>query len=172
MANVLPPESQKKIWAMYRSRLVLVTALVLLLLASVAAAALIPSYVALHVAMEDATDVGVEIESERESAVTLEHSQALIRELMPVITATSSPVEVVVSAIALKPAGMRITRVMYASGTGEGRITFIGTGTREQVSAYKDILTKSGNFTGVAVPVGALVGSEGGGFSIVLAGQF
>ena len=157
---------------MYRSRFILVTSLVLLGLAAAAALTLFPSFVALEIAAPRATEEATGAEADRADATALERSQLLIRELLPVVSATSSPVAVVEKALSLKPTGVRVTRMIYTSGEEEGKITLIGSGTRDAVSAYKDALTNSGDFTAVAVPVGALVGSEGGGFSIVLAGEF
>lgn len=157
---------------MYRSRFVMVTGLALLGIALFAAASLIPSYVAVEAAGGEEEVVSPEVTAEREIAFSLEYAQGLVRELKPTLLATSSPLDVVGSALSMRPAGVKVTRIMYVAGDGEGRITFIGSAPREQVSAYRDALTKSGLFSGVAVPVGALVGSEGGGFSIVMIGAF
>ncbi len=157
---------------MYRSRLILVTSLVLLGLAAATALTLFPSYVALQIVTSSEANANAAPEEDRTSAFALERSQFLIRELRPILGATSSPMSAVESALAVKPAGVRITRVIYMGGEGEGRVTLVGAASRDQVSAYKDALTNSGLYTSVSVPVGALVGSEGGGFSIVFSGAF
>lgn len=172
MANVLPPEVQKKVWAMYQARFVLVTSLVLLALAAAAAITMIPSYVAVQIAESGPGQEAAETEEVRAHAIALERSQFLIRELMPVVSATSSAVDAMTATLAMRPDGVRVTRIMYVADAEEGRLTLVGSGPRSQVSAYKDALTNSGLFTAVSVPVGALVGSEGGGFSIVLVGKF
>lgn len=157
---------------MYRSRLILVTSLLLLGLAATAAITLFPSYVALTLAAPSASAADAVAQEDRSDALTLERSQFLIRDLKPIVMSTTSAMNAVEVALAAKPTGVRITRVIYMGGEDEGRITFIGTASRDQVSAYKDTLTQSGLYTSVSVPVGALVGSEGGGFSIVFAGDF
>ena len=96
----------------------------------------------------------------------------LIRELGPLLITTTSPSTAATRALAARPTGVRITRVMYTKTDEEGRLTLIGSGNRDQVSAYKDALASSGEYASVSVPVGALVGSEGGGFSIVVTGSF
>lgn len=156
---------------MYRSRLVLVTSLLFLGLAA-AALTLFPSYVALQLAAPAASAANAAAEEDRSDAFALERSQFLIRDLKPVLMSTTSAMSAVEAALDAKPAGVRITRVIYMSGEDEGRITFVGTASRDQVSAYKDALTESGLYSSVSVPVGALVGSEGGGFSIVFSGDF
>lgn len=158
---------------MYRSRFVLVKSLMLLGLALVAFATMIPSYVAVQSAPKsESVDVSPEANEQRDAAFALEYAQGLVKEFKPSLTATSSPLDVVISALGMKPQGVLINRIMYAAGEEEDRITFVGSASRERVSAYRDALTQSGLFTGVAVPVGALVGSEGGGFSIVMVGNF
>ncbi len=157
---------------MYRSRLVFVTSLVLALLALAAALTLIPGYVAVRMTAPAAEAAAREVEVEREDALVLERSQFLINEMLPLLSATSSIMSVVENALELRPAGVRITRVTYAGGEEQDRLTLVGSGTRVQVSAYRDALTRSGLFEGVAVPVSALVGSEESGFSVVLTGKF
>lgn len=168
MANVLPADKQKRVWTMYRARFVLVTSLMLFGLAAAAGLTLFPSYVALEIAAPSVAEVVEGAGADRESVVSLERSQVLIRELGPLLSSTSSPIAAVESALALKPSGVSVTRVVYMSGAEEDQITLIGSGSRDAVSAYKDALTSSGSYTSVSVPVGALVGSEDGGFSIVL----
>jgi hypothetical protein len=172
MTNVLPPDAQKKVWAMYRARFILVTALVLLGLAAASALTLVPSYVAIRMLAASAQDAAPEFSVERSDVIALERSQHLINAALPLLSSTSSAMSVVEEAIRLRPTGVRISRVTFSAGAEEDRITLIGSGTRGQVSAYRDALTGSGLFSGVAVPVSALVGSNQGGFSIVLTGSF
>jgi hypothetical protein len=47
----------------------------------------------------------------------------------------------------------------------------IGTG-RVAINAYREALAADPHFTGVAVPVGDLLGTAGGKFSITLTGAF
>ena len=157
---------------MYRSRLVLVTAFMALGLAVAAGLTMVPGYVAIQV-IAPASEIAAPARSvEREDALALDRSQLLVNEVLPLLSATSTPIDTVEDALRLRPSGVRISRVTYSAGEDEDRITLTGSGTRGQVSAYRDALTGSGLFTGVAVPVSALVGSDESGFSIVLAGKF
>lgn len=171
MSNVLPQDGQKKIWTMYRSRFVLVTSIMLLALAAFAAAALIPTAVAV-ISTESAAEMSQDDAIENEAALAIDYAQALIQELGPRLSATSSPLETVIFALQARPGGVRVNRINYVAGEEEYRITFLGSAVREDVSAYRDALTRSGRFSGVAVPVGALVGANDGNFSIVMTGQF
>lgn len=156
---------------MYRSRLVLVTALALLVLAAIAALFLIPSYVALRVAAPPVPDAQVST-GEEQDILTLQRTQFLIRDLEKTLVVATSSMKVVEEALALRPSGIRVLRIAYERVEGGGRLTLSGDGTRDTITGYRDALTRSGKFTGVSVPVGALVPAEGGAFTIVVSGHF
>lgn len=166
MSNLLPIEDQKKIWAMYRSRFIFVTALVMLVLAVVGFTALIPGYVALTLAAPSAESVSVNREGS--DPIAMVRAQALINNLAPIFSATSSPTDVMLSVIEQRPTGVRIDRISYM----KGQVTLGGTGSRETVTAYRTALTSDTRFSSVAVPVAALVGSEGNRFSMTITGSF
>lgn len=170
MANVLPKEALESVWAMYRSRLVLVTGLALLCLAAAAALTLVPSYVALHVAAPPVQDTAVST-GQQEDVVALERSQLLIKELKGSLVVATSSMSVAEDVLVMRPKGIVVTRLMYQKGEN-GQITLSGSGKRDTINGYKDALIKSGKFTSVSVPVGALVSSEGGNFTIVVTGDF
>lgn len=170
MANVLPPHAQKEVWILYRSRIVLMTGCTLLVLAAAALLSLIPSYVALYIAAPPVVESGV-VAEEKADAIEVERAQLLMQELSPILSATSSAVAALEAILAAKPTNIRIMRITYQSHE-EGQIMLGGSGTREAVSTYKEALTKSGAFSSVSVPVGALVSSAEGGFTIVLTGDF
>lgn len=169
MANILTPQAQKRVWSMYRGRLVLVTALMLLALALLALLALAPSYVALTLAAPPVqnTDIKHQSGTDKDAAVVA-RAQALVREVGGIIAATSSPSTWISDVVQAKPQGVRITSITY----GSSQITIAGSGSRESVQAYREALLKTGAYTSVSVPVSALVGNEGGKFSIVIAGGF
>lgn len=156
---------------MYRSRFVLVASLMLLGLAALAGVALIPSFVSV-LSTENPAALSEAAQAKQNSAYELDYTQSLMSELGPRLTATTSALTIAISALELKPAGLRVNRITYIPGEEESRITFLGNASREQVSSYRDALLQSGAFTGVAVPVGALVGSNDGNFSIVMTGNF
>lgn len=171
MANVLPAGAQKKIWAMYRARLSLVTGLFLLGFAAAFALALFPGFAALRSIARDDDASQARAESSRTDALALERSQFLVEALDLTISATSS-LDVALSVLALRPEDVRVSRVMYSKGAEESTVTIIGTGTREQVSAYRDALAQAALFSSVSVPASALVGTGSSNFSIVLSGAF
>lgn len=155
---------------MYRSRLVLVTGIALLILAAAAALTLVPSFVALHVAAPPISDARPSEDAENDAA-ELERTQLLLREVQGALAVSTSSIAAAEEALRLRPSGIRITRFSYQGGES-GRFTLSGDGTRETITGYRDALTQSGAFASVAISVGALVPAEGGPFTIVVSGDF
>lgn len=153
---------------MYRSRLVLVTSLSLLALAAIAVLVFIPSYIALTLAVPPTPQAATARASNDADAAAVARAQALIREIGPLMNASTSPMRSMTDAVSLRAPGAVVTHITYAPS----QITIEGSGSRDVVSAYRDALMKSGKYKTVSVPVGALVGNEGGHFSIILTGTF
>jgi|SRR3989338_168116 len=178
MSNVLPKETLQAEWSKFRNRAVLVGALVLLGTAALSGLALLPAHIALEVEKtiaagdDDAksaasSDADQQTKNERSDIV---RARALLDSITPVVSVTSSPTEVINAALAVRPSGVRIERITLVFGdTTTTTIDGISQG-RENINQYKEALSKSGKFKSVSVPVGALVGAEGGRFTITLSG--
>jgi len=171
MTNILPVDAQKKVWRMYRSRFVIALAIVSLILSAVATLALVPSYLVVLIAAPPVTEVSI-----LQDAVVVDYTavlaraQGLVQALLPMVNSTTSPSEIITSALIHRPQGVMIEHVSYVSGK-TGQITIAGSGNRDSISEYRDILSKNSYFTSVSVPVGALVSQEGR-FTISLSGNF
>lgn len=179
MSNLLPKERIDRVLVEYRSRLVLTGALVFLCVAIVAGIALLPAFVALKVEEasqakqrdSNASQFDSNPISKAERADIL-RSQALLARVASVVSATSSPTEILSAALALRPAVVTVDHISFSPGKG-GVIKINGEAKgREEINQYRDALAKEGRFNGVSIPVGALVGSEGGDFTITLSGDF
>jgi hypothetical protein len=170
MANLLPINAQKRVWAMYRSRFILVAGISLFVLAGAAALTLMPSYVALQVAAPPVTETKPST-GDQESAIVLERAHLAMQHVAPSLLFSTSSIGIAEEVLAMRPRGLRVTRVSYQSGDA-GRLTLSGDGTRETITSYRDILNGSGKFASVNVTVGALVPAEGGPFTIVVSGAF
>ena len=168
----------KSVWGGYRSLLILVGALALAALAVVAIMALLPAYAAIKVeersrekqsSLPERPDPNPQAEAERKD---LMRAQALLARAAPVISATSSPTEIIKAALALRPQGVTAGKINFVAGDS-GSVTITGNSAgREGINLYREALSKEKYFRSVSVPVGALVGSEGGGFTITLTGSF
>lgn len=174
MANVLPKEAIQSVWQGYRSRLILMGGLVLLATAALAFFALLPAYAVLKVeegsqgklaAVSPQPDTNLQARTERNDVT---RARDLLVRVAPIVSATSSPTEAISNALALRPAGVTVGKISFASGK-EGTISITGESkSRDGINAYRAALSKDGHFKSVSVPVGALVGGEGSTFTITL----
>ena len=167
MANVLPPPAQKKLWRMYRARFIVVFSALLSTLALLAMLLILPSYLALRIAappQQNAPTTGQR--GATGDAMAIARAQAIVLAITPVLAATSSPSSAIASALSDRPAGVVIEHITYSADTGQ--LTLTGTALRSAVNGYHDALTGNPRFSSVSVPVSALVGSDGGRFSVTL----
>lgn len=171
MTNLLPLKRQKAVWAMYRARFLIAASIVLLVFAAIAALALIPSYLALELAAPPAPQTTSQPKGSPGDTAAIARAQAIVRAAVPLVIAATSSSRVIDEALSLKPAGVSITHVTLASGA-PGQLALAGTATRDALNAYRNALSADPFFTGVSVPVNALVGSDNGQFSITLSGNF
>jgi hypothetical protein len=148
----------------------MVLALALFSLAAVFSLALIPSYLALlFVAAPPSTsDVATSTQSERQSAT---RTQVIMQQLSPLLlSTTTTATEAVNAAVRDMPAGMSLEHVSYSydAKSGKAQLIISGTATRDKIAAYKDRLGQNPVFSSVFVPIGALVGTQDGSFSMTL----
>lgn len=178
MSNVLPKETLQTEWSRFRDRCALVGGLVFLGAAAGSALALLPAHIALYVeaagtAKQSAAVSGVlpdaNTQAQKERA-DVRRAQALLDGVTPVVSSTSSPTEIISAALALRPSGVRVNHITFVLGD-KNTMRIDGTSEgRERINQFRELLAKSGRFKNTSVPVGALVGAEGGKFSITLSG--
>lgn len=177
MSNLLPETTRKRVWADFRSRLIVAGSLAAIVLAAFAFLSLLPAYVSLSFGEPPpvrtlpvrGTQTGAQapdprIERDRSEMLRMQNMFAQIAPLF----ATTSPSVAVASALEARPDGVRITRIVYESGI----LSISGEAAREQLNAYRAALSQEAPFTSVSVPVGALVGAGGGKFTVTLSGNF
>lgn len=172
MTNVLPLDTQKKLWRVQRARFVVLFAIVAIVLATIAGLSMLPSYVALEMNTQTPEQTA-EATSASEDVRNMTRAQAQVLAVTPIIAATSSPVSAIEHALSLRPKGVTVDRVRYVSSTSgvQKQIMLTGAASREGLTAYRGALESDGMFTSVAVPVGALF-TESGRFSLTLSGDF
>lgn len=159
MANILPPEAQKNVWSMYRARFVLAASIVSLSLSALAALALVPSYLALQLAAPPVVDsVTAGGQNVPDNIAALARTQALVTAIDPILSSTSSPSSVILAALDARPAGVRVTHIIYTADPL--LITFTGSASRGALSAYRDSLSADPRFTNISVPVDSLIGTN------------
>lgn len=167
MANVLPNGAQKKVWRLYRGRFVIMFSLFSLALSLLALLSLVPSYLALSIAAPPSSDITPGKGSAvPDAASAVARAQTLLRTLSPVLDSTSSPSMIIAQVLESRPKTLVVTRVTYDVSKKE--LSLVGSGNRSVISTYRDALTKDPRFATVSVPVSALVGSDGGTFSMTI----
>ncbi|MDB5237963.1 MAG: hypothetical protein JWM46_233 [Candidatus Kaiserbacteria bacterium] len=170
MANILPFETQKKIWGMYRARFLIAASLVSLTLSALAGLALVPSYLALQLAAPPAAEaVAHSAGNVPDDIATVTRTQALITALTPIISATTTPSESILVALGLRPQGVTVTHITYTAKPS--LITLGGAASRTTINAYRDALAHDVHFTNVSIPVDALIGNSES-FTVSLKGNF
>jgi hypothetical protein len=169
MANLLPPETQRAVWREYRSRAVLVFGIALLISAAIGLLSLLPSYLVLKSASQTREGTASAPLQGQADVQGIIRTQALLDAVLPVLAATTSPALAIREILALRPAGVSIERISYRGG--DRSIVLSGAGARrESIDAYRSALSADPRFGSVSVPLGALVGTEGGRFTITIAG--
>ena len=175
MANVLPKETLHSAWREFKGRLILVSASVLIVAATIAGLSLLPAYFILQIekgylnrgGVPVSAPPGLDVQSQTERDDII-RSQNFLAHIAPFISATSSPTKILNIALALKPDGVSISNVSFSS-IDRGRITITGEAVgREEINQYREALATDGSFSSVSIPFDALAGVGGGKFTITL----
>jgi hypothetical protein len=174
MANSIPDDMKRATVSRIRTRYVFVGSLAMLLSAFVAFALLVPSYLMLRAdayAGARSTISSTQAQQTLDSAA-IAHTNGLLAQLAPLVVATSTPTNAIAVALAARPAGVHVDQITYTAGAIAGLMLFGSADTSSEISAYRNALAAKPLFASVSVPVGALVGTDGGRFSIRLSGAF
>lgn len=160
---------------MYRARFIAAGSLVALAAAGLALFALLPSYLALHAAEGRASSAlrSPEKNSEgQKERAELARAQSLLATLAPFASPTTTPSEAIDASLVLRPKGVIVDHIIYASGAS-GELVIVGTApARVGINAYRQALESDPHFKTVSVPVADLAGAGGGRFSITVSGDF
>ena len=180
MSNILPSDTQKEMLRFYRARFILTGSLVFLVGAFLSMLALLPGTLIIkldHAALGELSgatppsEAGSGVESERAEIL---RANALVEQLS---TVSSPPhvLEALRAALDARPLGTYVEDIQYTAGALGAGGTLIISGNaanRTSINNYRAALADDPRFSSVSLPVGALVGAEGGRYSITLTGQF
>ena len=157
-----------------RARFILTGAIVALVCAAVALALLLPGYLAIVLdAQRSVPAFSVIAPAQQASdAAAIAHTNALLAVLAPIAMASSTPTDVITEALALRPSGVRVDQIIYHTGNPSSLMISGAADTNGEINAYQGALSADPRFVSVSIPVGALVGTDGGRFSITLSGTF
>ena len=173
MTNLLPEKAQRVVWSGVRARFVMTGALLMIAAAGLAVLALAPTYAVFAFASAASAAPSVSRPALDPSDVTnIAHTQGLVSQLLPLVSATTSPTDAITLALSKLSRGVKVDHITYTPGHPTS-LMLVGTAdTREAINAYRDALLTDKHFGSVTVPVGALVGADGGRFTVTLTGAF
>ncbi|MBI4133000.1 hypothetical protein HY478_00130 [Candidatus Uhrbacteria bacterium] len=170
MSNLLPKDALRTLSGWERSRLLLVGSLSAIALGFIVLLSLAPLYLMHAEFGQEIPEVKLPAsqQTERES---IARAAILVRELKGVASSTSA-VDILQAVINARPPKVTISSIGYVRGN-PSVITIGGIApSRDEISAYRTVLSKDPRFTSVSVPLGTLTGADGGRFSITLSGTF
>lgn len=170
MANVLPPEIQDRTTRYENARLMIAGSVVAVIAAALSVLAFVPAYMAVQIEGDSSAENDVPRAAHIQSLTAeLAGAQAVVNSVAPIVSATTTPSAALAAALALKPPTVSIDQIVYSPGV----ITLSGVArTDADIDAYRAAVAQDPRFTGVTVPVSALLGASGGSFSMQLSGAF
>jgi hypothetical protein len=174
MANVIPEKMRRDVEHFERARFILTGSVVALVCAGVAFLLLIPSYLAIMLDTRSAAPAFTVVSPAQKAsdAAAIAHTNVLLTVLAPTVAASSTPTDTIQEALSLRPSGVRIDQIIYSAGTPSTLMLTGSADTNSEINAYQTALSADRRFASVSIPVGALVGTDGGRFSITLSGTF
>jgi hypothetical protein len=89
----------------------------------------------------------------------------LLLAISPVLNASTTPASLIDEVVAPKPPDISIDHISYDAT--DDTVMLSGSGTRDAINAYRDLVAQNARFSSVSVPVSALVG-ESGHFSMTI----
>lgn len=174
MTNVLPPQSQKVLWQSYIARITIVASVAAIILAGIVALAIAPAKITLIIsdrAMSYGPPPTTEQIATQEDRDAITNTQTLLSQATPYMATSTSIVDAISVALALRPKGVMVDHITYTTGK-TNTIVLSGTAHRDQINAYKAAVTADRHFSTVHVPVETLVGSQERTFTMTLTGDF
>ena len=174
MANLIPETIRREMRGHSQARFILSTALLAIIVAAIASLLLLPSYVMLsaHGPMRTGGGSTLSAADRANDQAAISHANAAITLLLPLINASSTSIGTIQQAVSLRPAGVHIDNITYIKGDPASLMIVGAADSPSLVSAYRTALAANAGFDSVTVPVGALVGTDGGRFSITISGTF
>ncbi len=161
-----------------RARFLIAGSLITLIAAAMTFAAFMPAYLTLSNSVRAESQGPTPISASQQAADQLEikHVNALTHVLSSLVSASSSPTTAIEDAIAARPAEVYLDQILYVAGNPGSLLlhgsTYPDGDSDTEINNYRTALSAEPPFTSVSVPVGALVGTEGGKFTITILGKF
>ena len=161
-----------------RARFVIVGSLIALGAALITAASFLPAFLTLSNAVRAEYQTPAPVSAAQQAADQLEikHINGLMHALSSLVSASSSPTTAIEAAVSARPAEVYLDQILYTASTPGSLLlrgsTYPDGDSDTEINNYRTALSGEPRFTSVSVPVGALVGTEGGRFTITILGKF
>jgi hypothetical protein len=174
MANLIPEKIQREMRGHSQARFILSTTILALAVAATTSLLLLPSYVMLsvHGPMRAGSVPTLSAGDRAADQTAISHANAAITLLSPLINASSTSMGTIQQVVSLRPVGVHIDGITYIKGDPSSLMIVGAADSPSLVSVYRAALATTNSFDSVTVPVGALVGTDGGRFSITISGTF
>lgn len=171
MSNLLPDSYQKKLLQQLRGRFIFVASVLLIAAALISAIALLPGFIVLYITIPEKPAPSASAQQNQLELADMSTTQILVQHYYPIVNATSTT-QVLLAALDVRIKSIHVDHIEYVAGAPAIFILSGIADNRAAINAYREALIKSNNFKSVTVPVGDLIGSQGGRFKITLTGEF
>lgn len=153
----------------------IVASIIAIIAAGIVFLSFIPSYIALTIGSASASPAGaapVDEQQKEADAAQEQHLKGLLHIVSPIVASTSSPTSVIASVVEERPKGVHIDQIIFSAGKHASLMLSGSADSDTAIVAYRTQLSADPRFSSVSVPVGALVGTDAGRFSITITGTF
>lgn len=173
MSNLLPENSRTELRQEYRARYVFAGSLLAIGAAVFMSLSMLPSYVAFSSSLPKGQNTTASDETKKDFA-DITRAQSLVQQLAPTMVSTSTISRAIQSALAVRSRGAHVDNISYMRDPLASGVVTIGglADGRVSINEYRTALQKVPSFTSVRLPVGDLIGSQGGRFTVTLTGNF
>ena len=170
MTNLLPPQVAREARQFIRDRFVFVGSIVSILCSVVVLFAFVPAYLVVQNGVSETTpSPTISESSDREALV---RARAIVAELQPLVSSTSSVITLFDDILEERPDGITVSRIRYMRSNPSTIVVEGLSQSREAINEYRAELSNDARFQSVSVPIGALAGIEDGRFTVTLMGTF
>lgn len=173
MSNLLPENSRVELRAEYRARYVFAGSLLAIGAALFMVLSMLPSYVVFSSSLPKEQNAENSDELKKDLADIM-LAQALVQQLGSTVASTSTISSAIETALAARPQGAHVDTISYSYDREAAGVVVLGglADNRSSINGYRTTLQKIPLFTSVKLPVGDLIGSQGGRFTVTLTGNF
>ena len=154
-----------------RSRMIISVSLALSFCAALASVSLVPTLFVYKTATADLSARTAALGAPAGGSADIAAAQATAAQIA-LLARPATSTETMRGIISMRPAGIALSALSYTAGR-PSTISLSGTAASpDALDAYRAALRSDTRFSSVSVPIGALIGSKDGSFTITISGAF